>query len=84
MQINNVSFCLALPSFMKIHPIFHVSLLEPYQKSTIPCRTFLPPPPVEIDNNLEYEVEKILDSRIRWRHLEYLVLWKGYDLSECT
>ena len=68
---------------MKIHPVFHVSLLKPYHKSTIP-RTFRPPLLVEIDNNLEYEVENILDSRIRWHHLEYLVLWKGYDLSECT
>jgi hypothetical protein len=83
-QINNVFFRLALPSSIKIHPVFHVFLLEPYHKSTIPGRTFLPPPPIEIDNNSEYEVEKILDSKIRWHHSEYLVLWKGYDLSECT
>jgi len=24
-------------------------------------------------------VEKILNSHIRWRRLEYLVKWKGYD-----
>ena len=38
------------------------------------------PPPDLVDNAEEYEVEKILDSRLfgrRWR-LQYLVKWKGY------
>lgn len=39
------------------------------------------PEPVylEGEDEPEYEVEKILDSRIRWRRMEYLVKWKGYD-----
>ena len=43
-----------------------------------------PPPPIEIDNELEYEVEEVLDSRRKRRQLEYLVHWKGYDISEQT
>ena len=27
----------------------------------------------------EYEVEKILDSRLRRGHIEFLVKWKGYN-----
>jgi hypothetical protein len=37
-QINDVAFCLELPPSMKIHPVVHVSLLEPYKESSIPCR----------------------------------------------
>jgi hypothetical protein len=29
----------------------------------------------------EYEVEAILDSRMRYNHLEYLLKFKGYDES---
>lgn len=47
---------------MKIYPVFHVSLLERYYLSTILGRTLPPPPPIEIDNELEYEVEEVLDS----------------------
>jgi hypothetical protein len=32
----------------------------------------------------EYEVEQILDSRVRRRQLQYLVMWKGYPISEAT
>lgn len=83
-QINPVSYRLQLPSTMQIHPVFHVSLLEPYFESSIPGRILPPPPPVEIDNAVEYEVEEILDSRIRNGKLEYLIHWRGYNISERT
>jgi len=69
---------------MKIHPVFHVSLLEPYKESTLPGRVQEPPPPIEIDGDEEFEVSEILDSRIHRRRLEYLVHWQGYDVSERT
>jgi hypothetical protein len=41
-QVNEVAYRLDLPSSMKIHPVFHVSLLEPYRELAIPGR--LPAP----------------------------------------
>ena len=67
---------------MKIHNVFHVSLLEKYTPNTIPGRIQAPPPPVIVDGEPEYEVEEILDSRYFCRQLQYLVSWKGYDISE--
>jgi hypothetical protein len=32
----------------------------------------------------EYEVEKILESKLVRQKLYYLVLWKGYPISEAT
>ena len=69
---------------MKIHPVFYVSLLEPYRESIIPGQLQAPPPPIEIDGEEEFEVSKILNSRINWKKLEYLVHWQGYKVSERT
>jgi len=41
-----------------------------------------PPPPLELDGELEYKVEDVIDSRITRRNLEYLVDWKSYSESE--
>ena len=66
-----------------MHDVFHVSLLEPYIKNTIPERKTPPPPPVDDDLDF-YEVESVLDSRTRNCKVEYLVHWKGYGPDECT
>ena len=68
---------------MKIHPVFHVSLLEPYKDSTILGR-LQAPPPIEVDGTEEFEVSEILDSRINCGKLEYLVHWQGYKVHERT
>jgi hypothetical protein len=47
---------------MKVHPVFHVSLLDIYKESNIPGRTQPLPPCIEIDSHEEYEVEEMLDS----------------------
>jgi hypothetical protein len=82
-RIGTQAYQLALPNSMRIHPVFHVSLLEPYFASAIPGRTPLPPPPpVVIDSEEEFEVDQILDSKFIRKRLHYLVQWKGYSISE--
>jgi hypothetical protein len=80
-KISTVAYKLELPESLKIHPVFHVSLLRPYQDPmTFSDRPPVTPPPapITIDDAPEYEVERILDHRTRRRHLEYLVKWVGY------
>ena len=82
-QPGTHSFMLRLPNTMKsVHPIFHVSQLELSHPSTILNRVQPPLPPIEVNGEVEYEVEEILDSKIdRRRHhcqLLYLVHWAGY------
>ena len=66
-----------------VHPVFHVSMLEPATPNTIPNRIQPPPPPVEIDGEPEFEISEILDSKIDNRRrlckLLYLVRWAGYE-----
>jgi transposase InsO family protein len=73
-------FRLKLPKNMKIHPVFHVSLLKPYKLSKIQGREQLPPPPVEVEGEEEYEVEEIVRvKRFPDGKLRYEVKWLGYD-----
>ena len=68
---------------MKIHLVFHVSLLRPAapKQDYLPRQHVPPPKPVVIDNEEEYFVESIEDLRYnkRRRQHEYYVKWTGYD-----
>jgi hypothetical protein len=81
---SKLAFRLELPAQMRIHPVFHVSLLEPHQENPFPGRTQPPPPPIELEHDVEWEVEEILDSRIQRGKLQYLVHWLGYGPHERT
>jgi hypothetical protein len=85
-KINDVAYKLKLPPAMsKLHPVFHVSLLHPMKESNLQNRLVEPPPPVEIDDAIEFEVDDILDSRKKRNgDIEYLVSWKGYSPADNT
>ena len=83
-QISPVAFKLDLPPSMKIHPVFHVSLLEPRTKDIVSALHTSPPPPIILQDQLAYEVEAILDSRLFRRKLQYLVKWLNYPPSDNT
>ena len=67
---------------MKIHNVFHVSLLSRHKLNTIPGREFPEPPPDIVEGEAHYEVDKILNSRFVGNQLQYLTRWIGYDASE--
>ena len=72
---------LALPESMQVHPAFHVSLLEHSADDPFPGQRVEPPPPVVVDGEEEYCVDEVRDSWEygRWKKLQYLVKWSGYD-----
>ena len=80
--VGNAAFRLRLPPSMKIHPVFHVSLLEPYVANTFPGRVVPPPLAIQVDGFEEFEVNKILDSKILRRKLYYKIDWVGYDQND--
>ncbi len=82
-QPGSHSFMLKLPlDLCAIHPVFHVSQLEPVEENTIPNRTQPPPPPVEVDGEEQYKIAQILDSKLdHWFRcpLLYRIQWLGYE-----
>lgn len=76
---NSDAYVLDLPKAVKLHPVFHTSLLIPYCESTIPERVQPPPPPVVIEDEDKYEIEQILKCQWRFGRLKYFVRWKGYS-----
>ena len=78
-QIGTSAYRLELPSSIKIHPVFHVNLLEPHNPNTFSGRVVAPPTPVIVDGAPESEVAEVLDFKILRGKLFYLVDWVGYD-----
>ena len=82
-QHGSHSYTLQLPDSIRgIHPIFHVSMLEPAMPNEIPNRVSSPPLPIEVQGELEYEIAEVLDSKIdrqRACKLLYYVRWLVYE-----
>jgi len=84
-KVGSRAYKLDLPATVKIHPVFHISLLEPTASTEpIPRYQQPPPPPVIIQEQQESEVEKILDSRRHRNQIEYQVKWTGFHDSDHT
>ncbi len=60
------AYKLKLPLHWKIHPRFNEKLLTPYVLLAFPNQELLPPPlPDLINDEEEFEIEEVLDSRPR-------------------
>ena len=85
-MISCNAYWLKLPtSFSKVHPVFSVTLLHSFEGDLIANHQEYhpPPPPLIIHNGIkEYKVEKILNSQILHRKVEYLVCWNDYGVEE--
>ena len=85
-RISRIAYRLELPAQWHIHPVFHSSLLKPWQESSRSCPVDAPAQQPEVEDPPQYLVERIL----RWRRVgrgqrrmrEFLVTWTGFPLDE--
>ena len=76
-KVGTQAYELELPRTMRMHDVFHVSLLKPYHQTG----TYQPPPiTIMLDGEEEFEVDTILNHRKNpgTRSKSYLVSWAGY------
>ncbi|QRV79946.1 Retrotransposable element Tf2 protein [Ceratobasidium sp. AG-Ba] len=78
------AFRLELPHTLKIHPVFHTSLVSLKKEDLFERKRSQPPAVITPEGEEEYEVEKILDSQKRRNQVQYLVHWKGYGPESNT
>ena len=79
-EINPVTMEIDLPNKLRMHNVFHVSLLRPYIEGKSPRS---PPIPVVLSGEHEFVVEKIIQHDLikvssKKTQLECLIRWKGY------
>jgi len=73
------AFRVQLPDSIKVHPVFAANKLRKAASDPLPGQKNNPPPPIEVSGEQEWEVEKILNSRLSRNTLQYQVSWVGYD-----
>jgi hypothetical protein len=79
--VGPVAYKLKMNPGWRVHHVFHVLLLELYREDG---RVQPPPPPIEMEGALEYEVESIIEHRfwgIKNPKAFYKVAWKGYGIE---
>ena len=79
-RVGKVAFEVELPPHMKMHDVFHVSLLRKYRTDG----RYQPPGPVMmVDGSEEWVVERVLGHREvkrgRGHQLWYIIKWRGHD-----
>ena len=63
---------LELPASLRIHPVVNVRRIVKYREQ-VERQKKIPPPPIEVADKKEYEVEEILDRQERRGKTKYLV-----------
>ena len=81
-KISDQVYWLSLLKIMKVHSVFHVSLLKSYQVNELSDRVQASSSSVTVITEKEetekYEVKAILRMRLFYRNLQYLIWWKEY------
>ena len=78
--VGHQAYTLQLPpQWHQIHPIYHVSLLEPWKGTNT-----LYERPGSVNDNNDYAMEKVLAHKDMRNNQKYLVKWTGWPKEDAT
>ncbi|KAJ1574520.1 hypothetical protein NDA15_004427 [Ustilago hordei] len=78
-RVGRRAYRITLPANLRVHDVFHVSMLEPARTSSLPQCAEQPTIPSLPDEDLDFEVEALIDKHSHNGTTEYKVLWRGYS-----
>jgi len=89
-KVGSRAYEVELPEREDIHPVFHVSLLEPYCEDPVGRPQQIIPTPDIVDNEPSYVVAGVVDSKwygnpkskFAHRFVQCMVAWEGYGPEE--
>ena len=67
------SFKLKLPPSMKVHPVFHAEKLRLAPEDPLPGQRNPEPPAIQINDQEEYEVDRVLAVKLVQEKLKYRI-----------
>jgi len=84
--VGKCAYKLKPPAQMKIPPVFHVSLLEPYSILADAKQKIEPWEVEEIERVENHVVREVANSKLNCnkKKLEYLILWEGFEQEDAT
>ena len=84
-KVSDLAYELKLPNNMRCHPVFHVSLLEPYHENEFVDRKNSRRKNLNLTTDtIERIPDRIINNRIYKKKNRYLIRWKGLDFNHDT
>ena len=73
------AFRVLLPPQIQVHNVFHPEKLRKHPMNPLPGQRQDAAEPIKVDEEYEYELDKIIDCRLFRKKLQYKVSWVGWD-----
>ena len=83
-KLLDLTYRLELPTQWKIHDVFHVNVLSEATPDTILNRVNPAPPPIKVNDEEFWVIEKYLDSRWFRNRFQFKIRWEGFTEEHDT
>jgi len=83
-KLSDLTYRLELLPHWKIHDIFHVNVLSKAKLDTIPKRTNPPPPPIKINGEEYWVIDKYINARWFRNRFQFKIQWEGFSKEHDT
>jgi hypothetical protein len=83
-KLSNLMYQLSLPTKWKIHNVFHINILSEAVPDTIPHHRKPTPPPVKVNDEDFWVMEKYIDARWFQNQFQFKIHWDRFSEEHDT